>query len=406
MNASKRLLTKFTLIPFQFLLQPFSVWSRKKVLWELSSKQKIQLQILWNKINKKQKNHVRISFRNHRELIENIKYETRSKNKDNITRTTAYLSFFKKHPEIQWSFLAHMVSRNAGYFMTDLKGEFLPHIIEDVFGENLYSMLEKGNSMIFEDAYPQLLLYEESKKKGTSLFYLCQFFNVSPFMEGVWELYVQGDHSPLLPIAQIINEQSHIEKHLVQTPEYQRLLKKLTYRIQEWLQLSQILFPVLPLKNSVGKNMYNFESLNARIELGQNLYHILFHPKHFQNTYSFALQIPHTGSRSDYDRSVFTLKDDPHKKKYPIEKLSFFKTKRNQKIYSPHLYEVWKQNYHGPFFKSNWFSDQDFTIEKIRWVKKKSVPISISYWAGLHKLESAFLLKHYYRLIKKNRGHI
>ncbi len=405
LNASKRLLTKLTLIPIDFLLQPFSLLIRKKVIWELSSEQKIQLRSQWKRIMNRS-NTVKINLRSNKELIQKIKDETKSQNRNNITRTAAYLTYFKKHPEIEWSFLAHMVSRNAGYFMTDLKGEFLPHILDEKFAENLYTMLEKGNSMIFEDAYPQLLLYEESKKKGVSLFHLCHFFNVSPFMEGVWELFFQGDQSPLLPIAQIINEQSHIEIHIVQSEEYQQLLKKLTYRIQEWLQLSQILFPVLPFKNSVGKNMYNFENLKSRIELGQNLFSLLLNPKHFHNSYKFALKTPHTGSRTDYDSNVFTSLNDSINKKYPNEKLSFFKTKTNQKIYSPFLSNVWKQNYNGPYYSSNWFSEQDFTIEKIRLTKQYSVPIWMSYWSGLHKLESAFLLKHYYRLLKKNRGHL
>ena len=60
-----------------------------------------------------------------RKLIRNIQHNTKRLNKNNITRTKAYLSFFKDHEEIQWAFLAHMVSRNGGYNMTDLKGSLL-----------------------------------------------------------------------------------------------------------------------------------------------------------------------------------------------------------------------------------------------------------------------------------------
>ena len=58
-------------------------------------------------------------------LLKKIKDETILFNKNNVTRTKAYLDFYIRHPEIHWVFLAHMVSRNAGWNMTDLKGGFL-----------------------------------------------------------------------------------------------------------------------------------------------------------------------------------------------------------------------------------------------------------------------------------------
>src|SRR3954466_2277733 len=58
-------------------------------------------------------------------LIEHIRNQTRLLNQNNVTRTKAYLDFYKLHPEIHWAFLGHMVSRNGGWNMTDLKGEFL-----------------------------------------------------------------------------------------------------------------------------------------------------------------------------------------------------------------------------------------------------------------------------------------
>jgi hypothetical protein len=173
LRASNRILTKLTLIPLNLMIRPFFLFKKKKIIWKINGEQEQRLLLHWNKM-------IKLS--------------------EQITR------FFKNHPEIHWSFLAHMVSRNAGYFMTDLKGEFLPDLISDSVSEELYDMLEKGNSLIFQDAYPQLLLYEESKKRKQSLFYLSRYFKISPFMEGVWEEYFQGDRSPLLPVSQIINE--------------------------------------------------------------------------------------------------------------------------------------------------------------------------------------------------------
>lgn len=383
-------------------MRPLYILKKKKVIWRINTIQEQQLKRKWNKILECADG-LSITFQKDKELIERIKRETSLNNKNNITRTAAYLSFYKRHPEVHWSFLAHMVSRNAGYFMTDLKGEFLPDLIDRSVIEELYFKLEKGNSIIFQDAYPQLLLYEESKKRKISLFNLCKFFNVSSFMEGVWEMFFDGDRTPLLPSAQIINEQSHIEKHLIRTEQFQKLQNQLSFKLQDWLHLSQILFPILPINNSIGDIMQGFETIEKRIELGQNLYVMLFQYNNFDPVYNFADNNPHTGSRSDYDSDVFAVSKNQNSGS-PKEKLSLFKTKKNQRLYSPKLEAVWDKNYHGPFHSSDWFSNPKNIFSQIRLVSKPSPQIRLAYWAGLHQIETVYLLKQFYRLIKKNRG--
>src|SRR5262245_496884 len=41
-------------------------------------------------------------------------------NKNNLTRTNYYYAYWKTHPEVPWALMANLVSRNAGYQMTDL----------------------------------------------------------------------------------------------------------------------------------------------------------------------------------------------------------------------------------------------------------------------------------------------
>lgn len=60
------------------------------------------------------------------DTIAEIRRKTAASNADNLDRTSTYLTFFHKHPEVHWSLLAHLVSRNAGWSMTDLRGELLP----------------------------------------------------------------------------------------------------------------------------------------------------------------------------------------------------------------------------------------------------------------------------------------
>jgi len=97
-------------------------------------------------------------------IIHQIKEITHRLNKNNVTRTMAYLHFYSQYPEIHWSFLGHMVSRNAGWNMTDLKGDLLARLLSEKEHQQYFDFIERGNWIIFQDAFPQLLLYEQSLK--------------------------------------------------------------------------------------------------------------------------------------------------------------------------------------------------------------------------------------------------
>ncbi|KIL72294.1 putative protein YppC [Bacillus badius] len=109
--------------------------------------------------------------REEQKLLRNIRSETERLNANNITRTKAYLDFYWMYPEIHWAFLAHMISRNGGWNMTDLRGELHSRLLNEEKRQAFFSFLERGNWLIFQDAYPQLLLFMESKRRSKSLFY-------------------------------------------------------------------------------------------------------------------------------------------------------------------------------------------------------------------------------------------
>ncbi|MEH7387761.1 DUF2515 family protein, partial [Bacillus sp. JJ1521] len=88
-------------------------------------------------------------------LIQQIKGMTRSHNLNNVTRTKAYFDFYRAHPEIHWAFLGHMVSRNGGWNMTDLKGGQLSRLLTKKEIESYFSFLERGNWLVFQDAFTQ-----------------------------------------------------------------------------------------------------------------------------------------------------------------------------------------------------------------------------------------------------------
>ena len=158
-----------------------------------------------------------------KDLVTKIRNKTTSLNKNNVTRTQAYLDFYLKHPEVHWSFLAHMVSRNGGWNMTDLKAGHISSLLSFEKASILFRFLEKANYLIFQDAYPQLLLYEESKKVGKPLFYLLSEFHVSYFMNPLWTLFLKNNSlKELLTVSLIINEQNFIESNLLQNPYFQQ----------------------------------------------------------------------------------------------------------------------------------------------------------------------------------------
>ena len=82
-------------------------------------------------------------------------------------------------------FLASMVSRNAGWNMTDLEGRYYATVLPQTVKTFVFN-LRRSKLDYFLDAFPQLLLYEESKRRQIPLFHLLQYFNVSIFMEKEW----------------------------------------------------------------------------------------------------------------------------------------------------------------------------------------------------------------------------
>lgn len=103
-------------------------------------------------------------------IIDKIKAQTKELNKNNVTRTRAYYQFYIQYPEIHWALLGHIVSRNGGWNMTDLKGDLYTRLLSEKDQITFFSFLERGNWLIFQDVYPQFLLYEQSVKNQKSYF--------------------------------------------------------------------------------------------------------------------------------------------------------------------------------------------------------------------------------------------
>lgn len=237
-------------------------------------------------------------------LIQRIKKLVERGNLDNISRTKCYESFYFNYPEITWSLLAGIVSRNAGWHMCDLKGPYLSRILKPSFRQKLFYILEKAYWLIFRDAYPQLLVYHYSTLWKMPLFHILPYFSVSKFMQNEWERFWGERNSERLLYALIINEQNVIQKPLIEYPDHQEILfRSLIYRMQERFSFCYVLLPSA-YGTLYGFPVNDFTDVHKRIELGKRLAQVLFSPHLFPEFKKFVQSVEPTGARWDYEQKV------------------------------------------------------------------------------------------------------
>lgn len=309
-------------------------------------------------------------LREERNMVSHVKRTVRNLNRSNITRTTAYARMYSSHPELHWAMLAHLVSRNGGWGMTDLQGDLLPSIQDGEYRMWTYRTLERCNALIFHDAYPQLMIYAMSRRYGKSLFHLLPHFDVSSFMMPFWESFWIQPNSPLLTIALIINEQNVIEGRVVQNEVYRKqVLDRKDFALHGWLQMNQVIFPagVPDTKSPVplyGLTLERFDSLKERIGFGKQLYTLLFdRPEIHAAVTRFIHAVPHTGSRADYWPHYFTSVGRPKEIHSHTQAVTSAAADHSSTIllplYSPKLDDVWRDDRHEPIEPGDWLHRED-----------------------------------------------
>ncbi|BFT69810.1 DUF2515 family protein [Paenibacillus sp. P36] len=336
-------------------------------------------------------------------IVEDIRARTREENRNNVTRTMAYWACYQKHPELHWALLAHMVSRNGGWNMTDLHGDLLPHLIDSDQVEHLFAFLERANGLIFQDAYPQLLLYDESKKREKNLFHLLPHFNISIWMVPVWHEFWTNPDSTALTIALIVNEQNYIEQRIVQKGTFREtVLDKTLFKAQGWMQLNQIAFPFWspsaeagsPQPRLAGLILENFADLAERIALGKGLYAVLIGaPEVLQGVLRFAASTPHTGSRADYWPHLFTpIQKAPPDHLYQERLDGCFLKKGSSPLYSPTLETVWPDRPLLPVEPGDWFQDVETPMGYMHPIEvPQTFDLTRAMSEGLNSIELAIL---------------
>ncbi|BDG43762.1 DUF2515 domain-containing protein [Saccharococcus caldoxylosilyticus] len=333
-------------------------------------------------------------------LVQQITARTKEKNENNVTRTAAYLDFYKRHPEIHWAFLGHMVSRNGGWNMTDLKGELLLHLLTEEERQSFFSFLERGNWLIFQDIYPQFLLYEESKKRRKPLFYLLPMFHVSTFMETIWNHFWRHGDPYILAISLVINEQSYLEKRVIQNPVFQKsVFHTIEFKLQDFLSLNHILFPYEDQQGNpvlIGQTLHQFHSLHERILLGKRLYSLLFQNSGtLERVVRWASLHPHTGTRKDYWPHLFNdvcelAPRQPYRRRIKDCQIQ----PGVPRIYSPRLLYAWKNVVHEEAERGDWFDDWNVVEYLVKSNEQINGEITHAYCETLEKMELAIIAKN------------
>jgi Protein of unknown function (DUF2515) len=188
--------------------------------------------------------------------------------------------------------------------MCDLEGDIFSDLLSARFRSRLFLTYERANWLIFQDAYPQLLLYHYSTKIGKPLFHLLRNFQVSSYMEKEWMLYWHHQNKQRLMIALIINEQNVIQRPVIEYGVYRdKIFGSLLFSLQDWFHFSVVLFPTC---HGVlyGSSVHGFKAASNRIELGKRLASILFNHRLYKDFLHFAKKTAHTGSRQDYERYI------------------------------------------------------------------------------------------------------
>ncbi|RWZ60170.1 DUF2515 domain-containing protein [Halobacillus fulvus] len=329
-----------------------------------------------------------------KQIIRQIEIRTQEMNRNNVTRTKAYLDFYLRRPEIHWSLLAHLVSRNAGWNMTDLKGEHLPELLNEKEQVDFFRFIERGNWLIFQDAYPQLLLYEASQTLQRSLTHLLPHFGVSKFMVPCWDAFLKTNDSFFITKALIINEQNYIESRVIQQPLYKEtVLDSILFSLQDLMNLNHILFPYLTSvqkqKRLIGHTVHHFSSLKERIQFGKEIYSLLYGIKtRHEQIVQWAKEVPHSGSRVDYWPDAFqTLKErPPGEDRHPRPNPCGI-SPNEPRIFSPKLEQCWGDQHHPSAEPGDWFQHMNDANELYTPFEDVEGDIVPSYCDTLEKLE-------------------
>jgi hypothetical protein len=231
--------------------------------------------------------------------------ESGERNRDNVSRTQSYLELYawtvERPPDFPWLLMAHLVSRNAGYWMTDLASRLARAPEQSEGLNNLFLLLERANFLIFHDAWRHVLEHLLGNEAG------------GEFMRRSYSRYRRDADERGLVHDLVTNEQNYIERRVVHHPRYALGLDLIRF-IEASGKERPISFPFSTAEIRVG----GFEHLDRRIATGHRIYAAVLADRSLRaRIFEWALAHPHTG-----DRAVAGGKPSPAlRDAWPFEKV-------------------------------------------------------------------------------------
>ncbi len=224
--------------------------------------------------------------------------ELAERNADNVTRTASYLELYaltrELGRELPWVLMAHLVSRNSGYLMTDLAVAIergtTPFSREAL--TEMFLFLERPNFLIFHDAWWHVAhhLLDAPMQEG----------RVPRFVREAWRRYESsprtGEVERALVFDLVTNEQNLIERRSVHAPRFDKA--RALVRFFDAMKTEQpIVLPVTSARIIVG----GFLEIEKRIATGRRIFdEVLSDRAQRDAIFEWATAHPHTGSRAAY----------------------------------------------------------------------------------------------------------
>jgi hypothetical protein len=241
--------------------------------------------------------------------LESLLAELDERNADNVARTESYLELYawtRAHPpDLPWLLMAHLVSRNAGYLMTEAAqilqsgGRGLsPGALRETF-----LFLERANYLIFFDAWYHVL-HHLLGRSGEIAQGRC-----SRFVREAWSRYERAQAASGAGAAAsaggaslerglvedlVTNEQRFIDRRVVHHPRF-GVARALIAFAEAAGHDQPVVLPCTEASFRVG----GFAVLSRRIATGMRIFDGAMADRSLRDAmYAWAMRHPHDGSRA------------------------------------------------------------------------------------------------------------
>lgn len=226
--------------------------------------------------------------------------ELDERNRDNVSRTDSYLELYAflrgRGRDLPWILMAHLVSRNAGYLMSDLARQLDGKLGADPAiaapMRTLFVLLERANWLIFHDAWHHLLHHLLGRTDDLT----------SPrtprFMIDAWRRHERGASDARELVLDLVHNEQHLIEHRAVHHPHLAAGARLLALIEQTGKEKPLHFPLPDAPSIV---VGGFAQVARRIDTGRRIFdEVLADPARRAALLDWALAHPHTGSRAVY----------------------------------------------------------------------------------------------------------